>query len=63
MYELHKLTGSVLVDANGRAYGNESSGVVSRHRTVEAAEKAGDKLREDYIPFEIRDAETGKALS
>jgi hypothetical protein len=44
MFEVHKLTGSVLVDANGRPQGMESAGVVATYRTLEMAEREACRL-------------------
>lgn len=46
-YEVHRLTGATLMDASGRPCGLESAGVVSRHRTREAAERAARAYRRD----------------
>src|SRR5262245_23327461 len=46
VYEVHELTGAVLIDGEGRVTGNEGTGrVFSRHRTREAAEEAARRLR------------------
>lgn len=57
-YEVHNLTGSTLIDGDGRATGNESAGVVSRHRTREAAERAAAAYRRACPlgkPVEVRE--------
>ena len=47
MWELHCLTGGRLVDADLNDEGPESGGVLSRHRTRAAAEKAVAAYRRD----------------
>lgn len=37
MYEVHILTGSQLVDSSGTRTGNESAGIISRHRSLDRA--------------------------
>jgi hypothetical protein len=55
-YEVHRLTGSTLIDASGRGYGNESAGVLSRHRTRQAAEREAARLRRvSPTPVEVRE--------
>lgn len=65
-YEVHRLTGSVLIDGKGRATGNESAGVVGRHRTLEAAQRRVEELASIGIDsprnYEIRNRETGEPV-
>ena len=61
MYEVHKLTGAFLFSADGSNDGSESAGVVSRHRTKPAAEKAMAELEDlgggiNRGKYEIREA-------
>jgi hypothetical protein len=65
-FEVHRLTGSTLSDGSGRSMGNESAGVVGRHRTIEAAQRRIDELSSIGIDsprnYEIRDRETGEPV-
>ena len=61
MIEIHRLTGSILIDRDGRGMGNESAGVVSRHRKVYAAARKMRQLRTDsWTRYEAR--EDGKRI-
>jgi hypothetical protein len=54
-YEVHSLTGSVLIDGDGRQCGNESAGVISRHRTLAAAQRKAASMRHPMRPaVEVR---------
>lgn len=58
-YEIHKLTGSTLVDASGRGYGNESAGCVAKARSLESAERKLSDFQ-DTCPlnsYEIREVQ------
>jgi hypothetical protein len=58
VYEVHKLTGSMLIDGDGRVTGPESAGAVSRHRTREAAERERDRQNKTGMGarYEVRPA-------
>ena len=65
MYEIHKLTGSWLIDAQGRMTGHESAGVISRHKSLSlACAKAREYGSDEYcrLKVEVRDSETGDVI-
>ncbi len=49
IYEVHRLTDSMLMDGEDRSMGRESAGVVSRHRTLAAAERACARMNSNRM--------------